>query len=157
LRYAVLNFLAFVIAFVSLISAAAGEGRFLDGCLALKGNEQMFSRTDAEWLGDRRGETMIVYALINVEDKATVCGMYLNKGVVPTDDLKRLLSKSELKSGRQTLVRNLSFFKNICTAGACVACAPCYKTSLDWKSSYGRTKPKFVPGEGATPGWVRTR
>ncbi|WP_157440825.1 hypothetical protein [Aestuariivita boseongensis] len=133
-----------MLVFVGLTSAASAGGEFLDGCLALKGNEQLFKKTTVKWEAEQRGETVIAYATINVEGKATVCGMHMNKGAVPQAELRRMLSKSEIKSGKQTMVRNLSYFTNACNEVGCKLCAPCYMTTLNWKPAYAR--PKFVPG-----------
>lgn len=126
------------------ISVANAGGEFLEGCLAFKGNEQLFKKTTVKWVADQSGETIVAYATINVEDKATVCGMYMNKGAVPQAELKRMLSKGEMKAGRQTLIRNLSFFSNACNGGGCKLCATCYMTPLGWKSGYSRSK--FISG-----------
>ncbi|WP_133489065.1 hypothetical protein [Aliiroseovarius marinus] len=138
------NCFASMLVFVVSISAASAGGEFLEGCLALKGNEQLFRKTTVKWEAEQRGETIIAYATINVEGKATVCGMHMNKGIVPHAELKRMLSRSEIKSGKQTLLRNLSYFTNACNNVGCKLCAPCYMTTLDWKSAYAR--PKFFPG-----------
>ncbi|SHJ83754.1 hypothetical protein SAMN05444404_2724 [Ruegeria lacuscaerulensis ITI-1157] len=122
------------------VSATHAEGQFLEGCLALKGNEQQFRKTTVTWLAQQKGETIIAYASINVGGKAAVCGLYVNEGVVPQTDLKFMLSKSEIKVGRQTLLRNLSFFKNACNGGGCKLCAPCFMTTLNWKPAYARAK-----------------
>jgi hypothetical protein len=146
----VLIFAACLAALNFTAKEARADGQFLKGCFAVEGHEKEFRRTTVEWREDqrgaKRGETMLVYAVVNVEDKATVCGMYLNDGVVPQAELKRLLATGEIRSGRQVLVRNLSYFTNACKAGGCKLCAPCFMTPLNWKSAYGRTKPKFVPG-----------
>ena len=115
-----------MLVFVGLTSAASAGGEFLDGCLALKGNEQLFKKTTVKWEAEQRGETVIAYATINVEGKATVCGMHMNKGAVPQAELRRMLST------------------NACNEVGCKLCAPCYMTTLNWKPAYAR--PKFVPG-----------
>jgi len=115
----------------------------IKGCLAIKGHEKEFSKTTVEWRGDPGGTTIIVYALINVEDKATVCGLHMNQGDVPAKRLSTLLANSSVSSGRETMVKGLSYFKNACGPEGCKLCAPCMMTSFDWTSSYGRVKPKF--------------
>ena len=130
----VLTFLA------SSVSAPLAGGEFLEGCFAVKGNEKQFRKTTVKWVADQQGETLIVYATINVEGKAAVCGLYMNDRSVPQSDLKRALSTAEIKVGGRTMMKNLSYFNNACNGGGCKLCAPCYMTSLDWKSAYSRAK-----------------
>jgi hypothetical protein len=146
------NVLNFVIKFglvltflAGSVSAALSGGEFLEGCFAVKGNEKQFRKTTVRWVADQQGETIIVYATINVEGKAAVCGLYMNGGSVPQADLELSLSTGEMKVGRSTMMRNLSYFKNACNGGGCILCAPCFLTSLDWKPAYARAKLHLYP------------
>lgn len=140
---------ALLLAIVQTSSATAGE-QLLKGCLAIKGHEKAFHRTTIEWRGNPGGQTIVAYALINVEDRATVCGLYMSKGEVPSSALKRFLAGSQVMSGQEILIRNLSYFPDACGAGGCKLCAPCKMTDFDWKPAFARVKPKLVPG-GSVP------
>ncbi len=140
MRHATLNFLAAFVSFMGSALMANAQGEFLEGCFAVEGNEKQFRKTTIKWIADRQGETVIAYATISVEGKTAVCGLYMNNGSVPYSDLKLALSRGEIKVAGQTMMRNLSYFKNACNANGCILCAPCFMTSLDWKSAYSRAK-----------------
>jgi hypothetical protein len=57
--------------------------------------------------GKERGN-QLVFAVVNVEGKAAVCGMYLIDGVVPHSTLKQMLARGEIRSGDKVLARILS-------------------------------------------------
>lgn len=140
MRYAILNFMVALVVFSGSALMASAEGKFLEGCFDVRENKKHFRKMTIEWVSNRRAETNIVHATINFNGKAAVCGLYMNEGPVPQSDLKLVLSRGEIKVGQQTMIRNLSYFKNACNGGGCILCAPCFMTSLDWKSAYSRAK-----------------
>lgn len=134
---------ALLLATVQASSAGAGE-QLLKGCLAIKGHEKTFHRTTIEWRGNPGGQTIVAYALIDVEGRATVCGLHMSRGKVPSSVLERFLAGSQVMSGQQILIKNLSYFPDACGAAGCKLCAPCKMTEVDWQPAFARVRPKLV-------------
>ena len=93
------------------------------------------------------GATLVLFKLINVQNRVAVCGAYLNDGSVPGNVDRRFMRSTRVKIKNRTIIGNLGFMPKLRKNKLENAKAHCKVTRHEWKASYATAEPKLRNSE----------